>query len=296
MTVENGIEKVDKIAESKAETSGTLAAKVEAAARLARPTHFEIASKIMKEKILVTLQETDEVHSYESGVYKPGAQFFIRKKAMELMNNDCVRNFRTEVLDEYPRLDISSSFRVRQRPLLINLHNGILEFRTSVVTEHKPDYFSLSRPTLSTSKGASAQFPRGYGGDSSRCLQPAARHNHFASCLLRRPLKKAFFGIGDTDSGKTLFSQIIAEFLGPRNVSNVAVQELEDKFATYRLVGKLCNMYADVDEKAIKQTSRFKTVTGADTIEVQRKGGQLSNTHPTASTSTSEIGSRRQRT
>lgn len=52
------------------------------------------------------------------------------------------------------------------------------------------------------------------------------------------------------------------------------VQDLEDKFLSYRLVGKLANIYADVDEVAIKRASKFKTVTGADTITVQKKNGQ----------------------
>lgn len=105
-----------------------------------------------------------------------------------------------------------------QDPLLIYLSNGILDPRTGIVTEHHCDYLSLNQLDVQYNPGVEAPYFSLVMSEILPDLFSRQRAiDHFASCLLKRPLKKALFGIGETDSGKTLFSQIISQFLGAKN-------------------------------------------------------------------------------
>ena len=82
-----------------------------------------------------------------------------------------------------------------------------------------------------------------------------------------------------TDTGKSTFLNLI-RFLGEENVSDVALQDLEtNRFQLVNLVGKLANIYADIDKKELAQSRRFKTTTGGDRVTVERKFMQSFETY-----------------
>jgi len=65
---------------------------------------------------------------------------------------------------------------------------------------------------------------------------------------------------------------VIQAFLGIDNISSVSLQELGfNRFAMARLYGKLANLYPDLSDASLKQTGRFKMLTGGDPIEAERK-------------------------
>ena len=94
-----------------------------------------------------------------------------------------------------------------------------------------------------------------------------------ALALLQNPwYQKAYMLYGSGSNGKSTYLQLIMEFLGKDNVSNVSLQELcEDRFKAAQLVGKLANIYADIPKRPIKYTGRFKMLTGGDRITVEKK-------------------------
>jgi putative DNA primase/helicase len=55
------------------------------------------------------------------------------------------------------------------------------------------------------------------------------------------------------------------------NCSNLAWQELNEKFATAQSFGKLANVFADLPSKRIRDTGIFKAITGEDYISAQHK-------------------------
>ena len=84
--------------------------------------------------------------------------------------------------------------------------------------------------------------------------------------------QKAYMLYGSGSNGKSTYLQLIMEFLGKDNVSNVSLQELcEDRFKAAQLVGKLANIYADIPKRPIKYTGKFKMLTGGDRITIEKK-------------------------
>ncbi len=54
-------------------------------------------------------------------------------------------------------------------------------------------------------------------------------------------------------------------------MSNLTWQELDEKFATVQLFGKLANIFADLPTSDIRDTGTFKAITGEDYISAQHK-------------------------
>jgi putative DNA primase/helicase len=68
---------------------------------------------------------------------------------------------------------------------------------------------------------------------------------------------------------------LIGYLLGENNVSNVALQDLEEnRFRAAELHGKLANVFADLDARGLQSSSMFKTLTTGDYVTAERKHAQ----------------------
>jgi putative DNA primase/helicase len=96
-------------------------------------------------------------------------------------------------------------------------------------------------------------------------------------CLIpNRRFEDADMLTGRGANGKTVLLNLVIDLLGPANVSNVALQDLEEnRFRVAELYGKLANIFADVDARALQSSSMFKTLVTGDLITAERK-----HTHP----------------
>jgi putative DNA primase/helicase len=78
--------------------------------------------------------------------------------------------------------------------------------------------------------------------------------------------------IGDGSNGKSTYIQLIKELVGKGSTTSVSLQELlENRFASANLQGKLFNLYADLPKTSLKDTGKFKILTGGDQISAERK-------------------------
>lgn len=94
-------------------------------------------------------------------------------------------------------------------------------------------------------------------------------------------LQKALVLVVPPGTGKNTFLTRMTEFLGPRNVSALSLQALEEiPFASSGLVGKLANICSDLPARALDDIPLFKTITGGDQIPVEYKQKDFLNTGP----------------
>jgi putative DNA primase/helicase len=78
--------------------------------------------------------------------------------------------------------------------------------------------------------------------------------------------------IGDGENGKSTFLALVRVFLGIENVSGPSLQDLiNNRFASADLFGKLANIHADIPNKPLKVTGKFKMLTGGDLIYAEKK-------------------------
>jgi len=78
--------------------------------------------------------------------------------------------------------------------------------------------------------------------------------------------------LGSGSNGKSLLASTIKHMLGDVNVSAIALDRLSgDRFAKQNLDGKLLNISSEIKNEKIYSTSDFKTLTGGDSVEVEKK-------------------------
>ena len=99
----------------------------------------------------------------------------------------------------------------------------------------------------------------------------------------RCPLKTIFFLYGPrADNGKSTFLDMLQEFIGEENISNVPLQEMADKFERINIYGKLANMVDDVALSRIKSTSMLKSASDGRRVKGEYKGVQSVSFRPYA--------------
>ncbi|MBS3160196.1 hypothetical protein J4213_00690, partial [Candidatus Woesearchaeota archaeon] len=82
----------------------------------------------------------------------------------------------------------------------------------------------------------------------------------------------AFMLEGGGANGKSTFINLLKCFLGKKNCAAVPLQQLEiNRFALSSLFGKLANLFADLPDRALRDTSFFKMLVGEDLIPGERK-------------------------
>ena len=83
---------------------------------------------------------------------------------------------------------------------------------------------------------------------------------------------KSFFLTGAKGNGKSTLLDIIKIVLGKNNYSSLDLKEIDERFKTVMLFGKLANIGDDIDSGYKSSTSIFKKIVTGNTIVAEYKG------------------------
>lgn len=140
-------------------------------------------------------------------------------------------------------------------------HDAKYRFTYKLPVDYNPDapiepiYSVLSQWVNDNDVDILLQYP-------AQCLLEAQGH-HF---------KKNYIFEGETNAGKSTYCDLIMAFLGPENVSDVALQTLiRDNFAWGDLEHKLSNFHDELSNFPINCTGPFKDITGKEIHRINRK-------------------------
>lgn len=91
--------------------------------------------------------------------------------------------------------------------------------------------------------------------------------------LFRRNEFAALFVLtGDGSNGKSSYLKIIRRLVGNENAASLDLKELDQRFKTAELFGKLVNIGDDISKGYIKESSVLKKLSTGETLNVERKG------------------------
>jgi len=156
---------------------------------------------------------------------------------------------------------------------LINLRNGMLDWRTLEIKPHQPEYLSTTQ--LPLDYDLDAQCPN-FDAWVTEVI-PADCHQLFWEFLgymmmSGNPLQIAILLYGGGGNGKGTVLRLLAQMLGKNNISNVDLRSMsENKFAMADMFGKIANIAGDIDAKYLNDTAQFKQITGEDTVRAEKK-------------------------
>lgn len=157
---------------------------------------------------------------------------------------------------------------------IINLKNGLYDIYTKEFRRHSPEYLTTVQLNCNYNPDAECKdFLTFIHEVLPPEIIPLAQE--IIGYLLAPFTKsqKAFVLQGPPRTGKSTFLRIIEGIIGKGNISNVPWQELDNRFKTALLYGKLVNMFADLPNKPIEDAGFFKVLTGEDTIVAEHKFG-----------------------
>ena len=238
---------------------------------------FYIKGKLQYEKLATYLirehnvvKINDKLHCYKSGYYTSD-----KDEIERLMLNYIVNSTRTPRLETMRYLELKAQEVKSETPTLITLENGVLNLENKTLLEFNSVYKIKNKIPV-------AYNPSAYNEALDKTLDKICCNDKklrmlieemIGYCLFRRnELGKCFILTGDGSNGKSTLLDVMKELIGKENISSVDLKELNDRFKTFQLEGKLVNIGDDISNEYIPDNSTFKKLVTGETVNVERKG------------------------
>lgn len=228
------------------------------------------------------------VYYYLDGVYVPDVTgAYIKSRIKELIVPEFIRS---STIDRIHRLFlIDDKLQATDNDLnnypceWINFKNGFYDPVNRKMIPHDPKYRSLNQIPHIFEPGKKT-----VGSEVDKWLQHIAPADddrkmllQFCGICMNRDTRQQKFllltGIGG--SGKSTLLSLLEYIVGSDNTSNVPLEKLSVRFASYGLVGKLMNSCADLKTGVLEDTSVIKKALGEDPLDVEPKGKDPFSVH-----------------
>jgi len=225
------------------------------------------------------------LHLYNGGVFRPNGADVARRLANKLLRTASKPDrIEATVALVKENTKVGASDLNPAAMDLLNVQNGMLDWRTGELKAHAAEYRSTFQINAEYIPGARSEILDNFLAEVfPQDALPLAEE--LVGYLLRPTTKfqKAFTLLGDGANGKSTFLSMLTTFLGDGSVSNISLQDLvENRFTAAELQGKLVNIYADLPTSSLEQSDVFKAIVGGDIIKAERKFGQPFKLIPTA--------------
>ena len=239
--------------------------------------YFYIKGKLQYEKLATYLirehnvvKINDNLHVYKQGYYTSETDEIER-----IMLQYIVNSTRTPRLEVMRYLELKSEEVRMETPTLISLNNGVLNLETKQLLEFSSDYKIKNKVPINYN-------PTAYSEIMDKTLNKISCDDKQLRMLIeemigyilfrRNELGKCFILTGSGANGKSTLLDVIKRLIGKENISSVALNELNDRFRTFQLEGKLANIGDDISNGYIDDNSTFKKLVTGETVNVERKG------------------------
>jgi putative DNA primase/helicase len=225
----------------------------------------------LREETAIAAAASGRLYVFRGGAYRPGGEHDLRARIATTLADEWRRSRADETVtflrDTAPRLwDVPPRDR-------ICVANGLLDVDAGKLADHDPDF--LSPVQLGAGFDPKAKCPAIDKFLADTLAPELIPLIHEIVGYLVTPdnsLQAAVMLLGEGANGKSTLLSLLTALLGAENVSTVALHRLdEDRFSAAELEGKLANIFADLDARALQASSMFKAITGGDAIMGERK-------------------------
>lgn len=248
-----------------------IAEQVAQAERRSGWSHNEFGDELIEAFNIVTVN--GQLYVYEDGYYQQDERI-IERKMIDLYPS-IKQTQRSETL-AYIRIKTHIvSSKIKVNPYVINLNNTRLDVRSVECLEYDPKALEFNRIPVTYD-------PSAYCADLDKMLNRVFLCDNevinlfkemVGYCLLKHArYQKAFMFWGDGSNGKSTIINLIKTFLGDRNYSTLALEDVTARFNKALLENMYANIGDDIDNVTIKDAGTLKKMITGDTITVEHKG------------------------
>ena len=221
----------------------------------------------------VTIEENDTIYYYENGRYIAGGEVLIKEACWNLYGYELNIRMRSEIQEYIKSRSYHKLSEFDTDLNIINLDNGLYDIRSDTLKPHTHEYLSMNQIPVSYVSGAK---PKLFGKFLSEVLYPGEIKTtvELMAYTFHRdnPFEVIVILQGDGSNGKSIVFGILTALHGPHNVSNVSLKTLMERpFGLFDLLGKNCNLDAELSSGKIEDTAILKKVTGRELIRVEQK-------------------------
>ncbi|MFQ6044176.1 MAG: phage/plasmid primase, P4 family, partial [Candidatus Poribacteria bacterium] len=230
-----------------------------------------LADDIMRDNRFIYAGE--QLYRYDSGVYRNDGERFVEIEAQKRLNDES-RHHRIAETIYYIQIDSHTpTEKLNTKPNLINLENGLYDWIEGELLPHEPDYLSTIRiPVKYDPEATCSTVDYFFESTLPADCVPIAEELFGYALIPYVRFEKAFMFTGSGANGKSTFLTLLEAFVGSENVAKIPLQELDEhRFKRADLFGKLINLFADLDARALRSSTYFKTIVSGDMIDAERK-------------------------
>ena len=214
----------------------------------------------------------NQPHIYQNNYYVPGAFGAIDKTALEYLPT-LTKTKRAELYDylryKAPEKQISA-------PRYICFRNGVFDLETAQLTEHSPEIAITNRIPWRYVPDAHSDMLDDFlntvacgDGNIIALLEEIG-----GACLYRdnKMTRKAFLLVGEGSNGKSTYIDLLKCMLGAENCASLDFRDLDKRFQTAELFGKLANLGDDIADGYVENVSIFKKIVSGERVTAEQKG------------------------
>ena len=186
---------------------------------------------------------------YENGVYNISGEKEAGRIIMDYMlPNYCIMASIRDCRDQWDILVSKDFDDFNRNPYLVNVRNGLLDIRDMSFKEHTPSYLSTVQLNVEYNPQVDCPQFKKFLNEVLDCkLIPLVQEIVGYLLTTNTASQKAFVFWGPARTGKSTLLWVVEYLLlGKKNVSNIPWQEIGDKFKTAELLGKLANVFSDI--------------------------------------------------
>jgi putative DNA primase/helicase len=244
-----------------------------------KPTLTEILVRVAKSEsnfYTTKFDDRNEIYFYLDGIYIPEGRTFIKEIARRYAGK-----YYTENLGNLIIAKIEADTFIEQNKLFkpqnieeICVLNGVLNLKTKELLPYNKDkiFFSKIQANFDLTKTCENinLFLLEVLPEQKDIL---TIYEIVGFCLFREYfIEKGVMMLGSGRNGKGKTITLIKSLLGEQNFTGLPLQKLESgDFKEIELMGKLANLGGDISNYPLKDTSKFKGLTGRDTITASKK-------------------------
>ena len=205
---------------------------------------------------------------------------------LKTMIADCIieQYVRSTTIERIYKLFLQRSELIRypedlnsHKPYFINFKNGMYNVRQQRMYPHSPKLLSVNQIPWEYDPDEN----HGAGTEIEKFLRYAVPDTDDREMLLEYiglcmtkdiDQQKMLVLCGNGGTGKSTLINLIELIVGKRNISNVPMGRLSEKFQAISMMGKLLNSCADLEINALDDVTTIKKLVGEDAISDCYKG------------------------
>lgn len=240
----------------------------------------ELIVNYIKTKTHIKTIRTDkdeEVWTYKEGIYIPEGKTYIIEHCRRILGESFTSHLCNDVIRKIggDTFINEEDFFQNKHIELIPVQNGILNIVEKKLMPFDPNIIFFNKINAKYDPFAEPKVILDFFNSVLKNPETdlPVIQEMFGFCLYRDyRWEKAFMLVGEGRNGKGKTIELLKRLIGASNCANLPLSRIQsDKFCLWELFGKMVNIAADMDDKALKDTSTFKSLTGHDLITADRK-------------------------